>query len=86
MEAWYGLLVSVPTRVEPEKNSTLAIDPSESEAEAARLIDAGALKVEPEAGDVMDTVGTWLGSGVGGTSIEPTATFEKTTFDSVPRL
>jgi hypothetical protein len=39
------------------KNSTLLIDPPDSEAEAVMGIDAGAVNVAPLAGLVIDTVG-----------------------------
>ncbi len=53
----YGLEVAVPSRVAPLKNSTLLIDPPDSEAEAVIGIDAGAVNVAPLAGLVIDTVG-----------------------------
>jgi hypothetical protein len=53
----YGLAVTVPSRVAPLKNSTLLIDPPDSEAEAVMGIDAGAVNVAPLAGLVIDTVG-----------------------------
>jgi len=60
-EKVYGLVVSVPSRVEPAKNSTCEMLPSASLALAAIAIIAGAVKPAPGAGVVMATVGGWFG-------------------------
>jgi hypothetical protein len=53
----YGDEVIVESNVAPLKNSTLAIVPSLSTAAAIRFMVAGAEKIAPELGAVMDTVG-----------------------------
>ncbi|MFN7220891.1 MAG: hypothetical protein ACK5UX_09660 [Burkholderiales bacterium] len=54
--------MSVPRSVEPLKNSTFVIEPSESDALAARFIVAGAAKEALFAGAVMETVGGTFGA------------------------
>jgi hypothetical protein len=53
----YGLVVSVPIAVPLAKNLTLLIVPSASLAVAAIGTLAGAGKLAPEAGAVIDTAG-----------------------------
>ena len=55
--------MSVPSSVVPDKNSTLAMVPSVSDAFAAIAIVAGAVKVAPDAGLVIDTDGKLFAAG-----------------------
>jgi hypothetical protein len=52
-----GAVVSVPISVVPEKNWTLVMVPSLSDAVAARSTVAGAVKLAPFAGAVSETTG-----------------------------
>ena len=54
----YGAIVSVPSTVVPERNSTRASWFSGSDAFAARLMVAGAVNCAPLVGEVRLTVGT----------------------------
>src|SRR5688572_23367788 len=56
-EKAYGDEVSSPNFVDPLKNSTFVTVPSLSAASAVMLIVAGARKLAPFAGAVIDTVG-----------------------------
>ena len=59
-EKVYGLLVSVPSSVEPAKNCTCDTLPSASLALAVMAIVAGAVNGAPEAGAVIATDGGWF--------------------------
>ena len=56
--------MSVPSSVVPERNSTLAMVPSLSDALAAIAIVAGAVNVAPDAGAEIDTDGKVFGAGL----------------------
>src|SRR5205085_2184644 len=59
----YGAVVSLPITVTPERKSTWATVPSESDAVAASAIVAGAVNVAPFAGLVSATAGGWFPAG-----------------------
>jgi hypothetical protein len=55
-------VVSSPIFVEPWKNSTRAIEPSVSLADATSVMLAGAVYVEPVTGEMKLTLGGWFGA------------------------
>ena len=71
--------MSSPSLVAPLKNSTFVTVPSLSVAFALMVIEAGARKVAPFAGEVMETVGGVVSGG-------PTVTFTTALLVKAPWL